>query len=168
MKRMRSQAWHQSRAAGGVAEGRTLSSKSMPLMADRHLTPGAAAATIAGTIGLRNWWGRQKQTMVAPETAEAMSGSATTFGVNFAPFRYLTFSFVSLMIDVSGLPSIISSCTYIFTSLSKTSCLSALRPRMRTSAEPKLPEPTIAIFSEPAVEKARERDMARIMVSARR
>ena len=31
-----------------------LSSKSMPLMAERHLTPGAAAALMAGTMGLRN------------------------------------------------------------------------------------------------------------------
>lgn len=77
--------------------------------------------------------------MVAPATALSMLGSATTLGVNLAPLRYLTFSFVSLMICVSGLPSIISSCTYILTSLSKTSCLRALRPRMRMSAEPKLP-----------------------------
>ena len=58
----------------------------MPLIADRHFTPGAAAALIFGTIGLRNWCGKQKHTIVAPETAEEMSGSATTLGVNLAPF----------------------------------------------------------------------------------
>ena len=31
------------------------SSKSMPLIAERHLAPGAAAALMAGTMGLRNW-----------------------------------------------------------------------------------------------------------------
>ena len=111
---------------------------------------GARRALIVGMSGLRNWWGRQKQTIVAPSTAFSSDGSATTFGVNLAPLRYLTFSFVSLMICVRGLPSIISSCTYILTSLSKTSWRAALRPRMRTSAEPKLPDPTMAIFSDPA------------------
>ena len=97
------------------------SSKSMPLMAESTLTPGAAAALILGIMGLRNWWGRQKQIMVAPLVALSRLGSAITFFVNLAPLRYLTFSFVSLMILVSGLPSIISSCTYMRTSLSNTS-----------------------------------------------
>merc|ERR1719454_2044469 len=126
-------------------------------MAERHLTPGAAAATIFGTIGLRNWCGKQKQTIAAPATADEMSGSATTFLVNLAPLRYFTFSFVSLMIPVSGLPSIISSCTYILTSSSKMSCRVAFLPRMRTRALPKLPDPTIAIFSLGAVLKLRAR-----------
>merc|ERR1719409_543783 len=104
-----------------------LSSKSMPLMAERHLTPGAAAALIAGTIGFRNWCGKQKQIIVAPSTASSIFGLATTLVVNLAPFRYLTFSLVSLMISVSGLPSIISSCTYILTSESNVSCFSALQ-----------------------------------------
>ena len=143
----------------------------MPLIADRHFTPGAAAALIFGTIGLRNWWGRQKQTIVAPSTAFSSDGSATTLGVNLAPLRYLTFSLVSLMIWVSGLPSIISSCTYIDTLGSKVSGLSsAFLPRMRTSAEPKLPEPIMAIFSLPAVEYMRaaapQRDSLRVRITA--
>ena len=32
-----------------------LSSKSMPLIAERYLAPGATDALIFGTIGLRNW-----------------------------------------------------------------------------------------------------------------
>jgi hypothetical protein len=127
-----------------------LSSKSIPLIAESSLAPGATDAAILGMRGLRNWWGRQKHTIVAPLTASVMSGTATTFSVNLAPFRYLTFSCSLLMICVSGTPSIISSCTYMRTSLSKTGWRSAFWPRMRTSAEPKLPDPTIAIFSAPA------------------
>mmetsp|Transcript_5874 Transcript_5874/g.13671 ORF Transcript_5874/g.13671 Transcript_5874/m.13671 type:complete len:205 (-) Transcript_5874:126-740(-) len=132
-----------------------LSSKSMPLMAESALAPGATEALIAGISGLRNWWGRQKQTIVAPSTAFSSDGSATTLGVNLAPLRYLTFSLVSLMIWVSGLPSIISSCTYMVTVGSNSGFSSAFLPRMRTSAEPKLPEPIMAIFSLPAVEYMR-------------
>mmetsp|Transcript_24971 Transcript_24971/g.81549 ORF Transcript_24971/g.81549 Transcript_24971/m.81549 type:complete len:270 (-) Transcript_24971:33-842(-) len=127
-----------------------LSSKSMPLIADSTFAPGATDSLMVGMSGLRNWCGRQKQTIVAPLTASARSGTAFTFGVNLAPLRYLTFSLVSLIISVSGLPSIISSYTYSLTSLSKMSWRSAFWPRMRTSAEPKLPLPTIASFSLPA------------------
>jgi hypothetical protein len=108
----------------------------------------SVAALMVGIMPARNWCGRQKAIMVAPAHASARSGVATTFGVNWADGRYLTLQFCSLISSVRLRPSTCSSCTYILTSGSKMSGLArAFEPRMRVRAEPKLPEPIMAIFS---------------------
>mmetsp|Transcript_7475 Transcript_7475/g.19419 ORF Transcript_7475/g.19419 Transcript_7475/m.19419 type:complete len:234 (-) Transcript_7475:108-809(-) len=122
-------------------------SNSMPLISE---TPRALAAYIAfmlGTVLGRNWCGMTKTRSVAPVTALARSGSAITFSGSLTPLRYLTFSCVSLMISESFLPSIISSKTHMFTSVSMSSWRAALKPMMRAIAEPQLPDPMMAIFS---------------------
>ena len=80
----------------------------------------------------------------APLAAWTMSGTATTFSGSFRPGRYLTFSWVVLMISVSFFLSTISSNTHMLTVGSNMLGLAAaLAPTSRDMAEPQLPEPTM-------------------------
>lgn len=60
----------------------------------------------------------------------------TTFGGSLCPGKYFTFSWVSLMISVSFLPSIFSSYTYIVTRSLKLSKRCAFAPTIFAIAEP--------------------------------
>ena len=64
-------------------------------------------------VDAMNWCGRTKTSAVASRTAEAMSGSATTFSGSLMPGKYLTLTCCSLMISLSGRPSTCSSCVNI-------------------------------------------------------
>lgn len=64
----------------------------------------------------------------------------TTFGGNFFPGKYLTFSCVSLMISVNFLPSMSSSNTYMVTRSSKFERRAALTPTILAIADPLLIE----------------------------
>jgi hypothetical protein len=66
-----------------------LSSKSMPLMADRPITPFLAFLAMTGRILPRNWCGRQNASRSASFTTSTRSGTARTLGVNLAPGKYL-------------------------------------------------------------------------------